>query len=83
MTDGEAWQAYPKLRWVYDRLQLSLALGYECGPAGTLPPRPGIWFVKPIINLTHGVGAYAQVYVRPVFPPTRALGCALHRRHLL
>src|SRR5262245_607626 len=63
MTDAEAWQAYPKLRWVYDRLQLSQVLGYECGPAGTLPPRPGTWFVKPIINLNGmGVGAHAQVY---------------------
>ena len=63
MTDGEAWQAYPKLRWIYDRLQLSQALGYECGPAGTLPPRPGIWFVKPIINLNGmGVDAHALAY---------------------
>ena len=62
-ADGEAWQAHPGLRWLYDRLQLSQALAYECGPAGTLPPRPGIWFVKPIINLNGmGVDAYAQAY---------------------
>ena len=70
MTDAEAWQRYPKLRWVYDRLQLSQALGYECGPAGTLPPRRGIWFVKPLINLNGmGVGACAREYDGgPVFP---------------
>jgi len=70
MTDAEAWQCHPQLRWLYDRLQLSLALEYECGPAGTLPPRPGIWFVKPIINLNGmGVGAYAQHYDGgPAFP---------------
>jgi len=63
MTDAEAWQGYPKLRWLYDRLQLAEALGYECGPAGTLPPRPGSWFVKPIINLNGmGVDAHAQEY---------------------
>jgi hypothetical protein len=63
MTDAEAWQRYPQLRWLYDRLQLSLPLEYECGPAGTLRPRPGIWFVKPMINLNGmGVGAYAQQY---------------------
>jgi len=63
MTDADAWQRYPRLRWLYDRLQLSQALGYECGPAGTLPPRPGLWFVKPIINLNGmGVGAHAQHY---------------------
>lgn len=70
MTDAEAWQCYPQLRWLYDRLQLSLALKYECGAAGTLPPRPGIWFVKPIINLNGmGVGAHAQHYDgSPAFP---------------
>ena len=63
MTDAEAWQAYPALRWVYDRLQLAQALHYECGPAGTLPPRAGIWFVKPIINLNGmGVDAHARNY---------------------
>ena len=62
-TDAEAWMHYPHLRWLYDRLQLSLALGYECGPAGTLPPRPDIWFVKPIVNLNGmGVGAHALRY---------------------
>ena len=70
LTDAEAWQRYAHLRWLYDQLQLSLALGYECGPAGTLPPRPGIWFVKPIINLNGmGVDAHAQLYDGgPVFP---------------
>ena len=63
MTDAEAWRAYPTLRWVYDRLQLAQALQYECGPAGTLPPRAGIWFVKPIINLNGmSVDAYAREY---------------------
>jgi hypothetical protein len=62
-TDAEAWQGYPHLRWLYDRLQLSLALGYECGPGGTLPPRAGLWFVKPIINLNGmGVDARARQY---------------------
>lgn len=48
MTDAEAWRCCPQQRWLYDRLRLSQALEYECGPVGTLPPRPGIWFVKPI-----------------------------------
>ena len=70
ITDADAWQRYPRLRWLYDRLQLSQALGYECGPAGTLPPGPGLWFVKPIINLNGmGVGAHAQHYDGgPIFP---------------
>jgi hypothetical protein len=70
LTDAELWQRYPHLRWLYDRLQLSMALGYECGPAGTLPPRAGAWFVKPIVNLNGmGVDAYACNYDGgPVFP---------------
>jgi hypothetical protein len=60
VTDADAWLAFPRLRWVYDRLQLSQALGYECGPAGTLPPRAGTWFVKPIINL-NGMGIDCSV----------------------
>ena len=62
-SDADAWQRYPRSRWLYDRLQLALTLGYECGPAGTLPPRPGTWFVKPIINLNGmGVDARGQRY---------------------
>ena len=72
MTDAEAWQRYPVLRWVYDRLQWSQALRYECGPAGTLPPKSGIWFVKPIINLNGmGVDAYAQYYDGGAIFPVR------------
>ena len=72
LSDAEAWQDYPHLRWLYDRLRLSLALGYECGPGGTLPPRAGIWFVKPIINLNGmGVDAHAQRYDGSIVFPIR------------
>lgn len=85
-ADGEAWQAHPNLRWIYDRLQLSQALEYECGPAGTLPPRPGPWFVKPIINLNGmGVDAHAQIYDGGTHFPVRPGGFWMPRftgRHL-
>jgi hypothetical protein len=32
-NDIEAWQAYPKDRWVYNKLDLSLRLNHYAGPA--------------------------------------------------
>ena len=37
--------------WCVDKLILSKKLGYICGPAGILPPCPGQYVVRPIMNL--------------------------------
>lgn len=37
--------------WCVDKLILSKKLGYICGPAGILPPYPGQYVVRPIMNL--------------------------------
>lgn len=37
--------------WCVDKLILSKKLGHICGPAGILPPCPGQYVVRPIINL--------------------------------
>ena len=37
--------------WCVDKLILSKKLRYICGPAGILPPRPGQYVVRPIMNL--------------------------------
>jgi len=37
--------------WIIDKFILSKKLGYNCGPAGTLPPSPGKYIIRPIINL--------------------------------
>ena len=37
--------------WCVDKLILSKKLGYVCGPAGIPPPVPGLYVVRPIMNL--------------------------------
>ena len=37
--------------WCVDKLILSKKLGYVCGPAGIVPPYPGKYVVRPIMNL--------------------------------
>ena len=36
--------------WVYNKLQLSNVLGYNCGPVGVRVKRPGTYIVRPAIN---------------------------------
>ncbi|NDG31518.1 hypothetical protein EB118_15795 [bacterium] len=36
--------------WVVDKFILSKRLGYVCGPAGVLPPKEGLYIVRPCIN---------------------------------
>mgnify|MGYP003109445327 CR=1 FL=1 len=45
--------------WVYNKLQLSNVLGYNCGPVGVNVKRPGIYIVRPAINFV-GLGLGAQ-----------------------
>lgn len=37
--------------WCADKVILSKKLGYMCGPAGIPPPQPGMYIVRPIMNL--------------------------------
>jgi len=53
--DSDAWEWYPRHRWVYDKLQVALSQNLEAGPHGTAPPRFPM-FSKPIMNLK-GMGA--------------------------
>lgn len=56
--DVDAWVAYPHHRRWFNKLDLSLRLGYHCGPSGTSPERDGWYVVRPIYNLDGmGVGA--------------------------
>lgn len=36
--------------WVYNKLQLSRKLNYQCGPAGMKVPSPGFYIVRPSVN---------------------------------
>lgn len=60
MNDTDAWYKYPDLRWAFNKLELSLRLGYDCGPSGTNVSRTGEYCVRPIYNLG-GMGAGASV----------------------
>jgi len=37
--------------WCVDKLILAKKLGYVCGPAGIVPPHPGQYVVRPLMNL--------------------------------
>ena len=52
--DGDAWQWYPKARWVYNKLSVAESQGFVCGPHGIEPPAFPV-FSKPIFNL-RGMG---------------------------
>lgn len=59
ITDADAWKLYPQHRQVFNKLDLALRLGYNAGPAGVPPDRPGKYIVRPIYNLS-GMGAGAR-----------------------
>ena len=56
--NSDSWQAYPALRWVYNKLELSQKLGYNCGPDTVPVPSTGKYVERPIMNLSNmGVSA--------------------------
>ena len=60
MTDEEAWHQFPQHRNWFNKLELSLKLGHDCGPCGTTPEKYGKYIVRPIYNLA-GMSAKARV----------------------
>ena len=46
--------------WVFDKLIVAKKAGHLCGPRGVPVPKPGKYFIKPIINI-HGMGEKARV----------------------
>ncbi|HXY96243.1 MAG TPA: hypothetical protein VEH00_04655 [Steroidobacteraceae bacterium] len=57
--DPDAWQWYPKHRWIYNKLSVAESQRLECAPHGVRPPSFPV-FSKPIINL-HGMGVGSRV----------------------
>ena len=62
--DYQAWEIYPKYRWIFNKLELALTLGYQAGPACV--PLPSLQnqfkaIIRPIYNL-YGMGIGAKVY---------------------
>jgi len=62
--DYQAWEAYPQHRWVFNKLEVALKLGYKAAPACVpLPKTSNTLFkaiVRPIYNL-YGMGISAKV----------------------
>lgn len=59
-TDEEAWLSYTSLRHLFNKLDLSLRLGYSAGPSLVPVPETKNYIVRPIYNLG-GMGSYAHV----------------------
>jgi hypothetical protein len=57
--DYQAWYAYPQYRWLFNKLELSLKLGYHAGPAGIPVEQTGFYIVKPVYN-PYGMGIGAS-----------------------
>lgn len=57
--DEQAWVEYPRHRWIFNKLELALRLGYNSAPAGVPVSHPGWYIVRPIYNLS-GMGAGAR-----------------------
>lgn len=55
----EFMSVHPDDLWVYNKLQLSRKLGYNCGPIGAPVPHPGWYIIRPCINFL-GMGRNAR-----------------------
>lgn len=57
--DCDAWIRYPEHRWVFNKLEVALRLGYNAGPSGVSVPNNGDYVVRPTYNLS-GMGVNAR-----------------------
>ena len=61
IEDFHAWEAYPRYRWIFNKLELSLRLGYHAGPAGIPVKRNSYYVIRPIYNpYGMGIGAHKK-----------------------
>lgn len=60
LTNTEWEQILPNDLWIYNKLQLSRALGYVCGPSGVDVPQSGYYIVRPSINF-NGMGRFSRI----------------------
>lgn len=57
--DGDAYEWFPRYRWVYNKLAIAESQNLECGPHGIIPKNFPV-FSKPIYNL-RGMGAGSRM----------------------
>ena len=61
--DFQAWDAYPQHRWVFNKLEVALKLGYRAGPACVpLPKTKNTLFLVKLV--TNGLISFVQLAVR-------------------
>jgi hypothetical protein len=58
--DYQAWIEYPQYRWIYNKLELSIKLGYDAGPACVPITKTGNYIIRPIYNL-YGMGIGSHI----------------------
>ena len=61
LDDWQLWEKYPQYRWTFNKLSISLKLGYKCGPVPVPVPKTGEYVLRPIYNLT-GMGIGANIF---------------------
>ena len=59
MEDWDTWQSSDSARWVLNKLELSIKLGYHCGPAMKPVDKTGEYIVRPIMNFS-GMGIHTR-----------------------
>jgi len=74
LEDWDAWKRYPQHRLLFNKLELSLRLGYNAGPTPMPVSKSGEYIVRPIYNLS-GMGAGAKIMTLEAgkvydFPPS-------------
>ena len=70
MNDWQCWKIYPHHSWIFNKLELSLQLGYNCGPAGVPVKTSGEYIIRPIYNLNGmGINARFEYIEADVFHP--------------
>lgn len=60
ITNKEWFIIHPSDFWVYNKLDLSLRLGYNCGPCGVDVLKPNNYIVRPAINFC-GMGRFSRI----------------------
>ena len=60
-ADDKCWlDAHLDDLWIFNKLQLSRVLGYNCGPAGLAVPNPDFYCVRPCMNIM-GMGIKSRI----------------------
>lgn len=60
LEDWDAWVKYPQHRWIFNKMELALKLGYNAGPTPMPVSKSGEYIVRPIYNLS-GMSAGAKI----------------------